>query len=60
MEPYHLFRYLDEQASRYNNRNMKDAEQFEIAVSQIVRKRLMYEDLVGKGQPQGEETRYSR
>src|SRR5882762_9882288 len=32
IEPFHLFRYLDEQAYRYNNRKMTDAERFDIAV----------------------------
>ena len=32
MEPYHLFRYLDEQSFRYNHRkNMGDAARFWIA-----------------------------
>src|SRR5207248_5131709 len=30
VEPFHLFRYLDEQASRYNNRqDMNDGERFD-------------------------------
>ena len=28
VEPFHLFRYIDEQAFRYNNRNMNDIERF--------------------------------
>ena len=28
VEPFHLFRYLDEQAYRFNNRKMNDAERF--------------------------------
>ena len=28
VEPFHLFRYLDEQAFRYNNRTMTDAKRF--------------------------------
>jgi transposase-like protein len=56
VEPFHLFRYLDEQAFRYNNRKLKDAERFQIAVGQIVGKRLMYEELIGKTGPQGSET----
>src|ERR1019366_5252974 len=36
VEPFHLFRYLDEQAFRYNSRKeMNDYERFELALSQI-------------------------
>jgi len=48
VEPFHLFRYVDEQAFRYNNRKeMNDAERFDLAVSQIVGKRLTYKELTG-------------
>jgi len=55
VEPFHLFRYLDEQAFRYNNRGSKtkpvsDSDRFDIAVRQIVGKRLMYKELTGKAQ----------
>ncbi len=50
VEPYHLFRYLDEQAFRFNNRqDMNDSERFGLAVSQIVGKRLTYSELIGVG-----------
>jgi transposase-like protein len=49
VEPFHLFRYIDEQAFRYNNRkNMNDAGRFSAMISQIVGKRLTYEHLTGK------------
>src|SRR5439155_19491284 len=49
VEPFHLFRYIDEQAFRYNNREgMKDGDRFGLAVSQIVGKRLTYAELTGK------------
>src|SRR5207244_9333898 len=49
VEPFHLFRYVDEQAFRYNNRrDMNDADRFSLAVSQIVGKRLTYAELTGK------------
>ena len=49
VEPFHLFRYLDEQAFRYNNRkDMKDFDRFKLAASQVVGKRLMYAELSGK------------
>jgi len=48
VEPYHLFRYIDEQAFRFNNRKMTDAERFDIGVREIVGKRLTYAELTGK------------
>lgn len=48
VEPFHLFRYLDEQAYRFNNRKMTDAERFDIAVKDIVGKRLTFDQLTGK------------
>jgi transposase-like protein len=47
-EPFHLFRYIDEQAFRFNSRKMTDAERFDIAVKGIVGKRLTFEQLIGK------------
>jgi len=42
VEPFHLFRYVDEQSFRYNNRKeMNDADRFELALSQITGKRLI-------------------
>lgn len=50
VEPYHLFRYLDEQAFRFNNRqDMNDADRFDVAMKQIVGKRLTYAELIGAG-----------
>jgi transposase-like protein len=49
VEPFHLFRYLDEQTFRYNNRKeMTDSDRFSLAMSQIVGKRLTYAGLTGK------------
>ena len=49
VEPFHLFRYLDEQAFRYNNRKDKtNADRFTIALSQIAGKRLQYKELAGQ------------
>ena len=54
VEPFHLFRYVDEQAFRFNNRKdvdgnkLTDADRFGIAVSQIVGKRLTYAEVTGK------------
>lgn len=49
VEPFHLFRYLDEQSFRFNNRKENDAYRFDLAVTQIVGKRLTYSQLTGKG-----------
>jgi hypothetical protein len=46
--PFHLFRYLDEQGYRYNNRKLTDGERFSIAVKAIVGKRLTFDQLTGK------------
>jgi len=48
VEPFHLFRYLDEQAFRFNNRDMTDGERFDLGVCEIVGKRLTYAELTGK------------
>src|SRR5205823_8571786 len=49
VEPFHLFRYIDEQAFRYNNRNdMNDSDRFSAVVSQVAGKRLTYAELTGK------------
>jgi transposase-like protein len=49
VEPFHLFRYFDEQAFRYNNRTVTDADRFDAAVRQIVgRRRVTYKELIGK------------
>lgn len=48
VEPFHLFRYVDEQIFRFNNRKTDDAERFRIAVSAIIGRRLTYRELTGK------------
>lgn len=49
VEPFHLFRYLDEQTFRYNYRkDMNDGDRFRLALSQIAGKRLTYEHLTGR------------
>jgi transposase-like protein len=49
VEPFHLFRYLDEQAFRFNTRRAPDGERFLEVVRCVVGKRLMYRDLIGGG-----------
>jgi len=54
VEPFHLFRYVDEQAFRYNHRKdesgnkLNDAQRFELALSQIAGKRLTFAEVTGK------------
>src|SRR5229473_570271 len=48
VEPFHLFRYLDEQSFRFNNRKLRDAERFDEAVRGIIGKRLTFDELTGK------------
>src|ERR1035441_7493795 len=49
VEPFHLFRYLDEQVFRYNHRQgLNDGQRFDLAVRQIVGKRLTFDQLTGK------------
>jgi hypothetical protein len=49
VEPFHLFRYLDEQPFRFNNRqDMDDSGRFLTVMSQIIERRLTYDQLTGK------------
>ena len=54
VEPFHLFRYVDEQAFRFNTRldvdgeKLTDAERFSMVVKKIVGKRLTYRQLIGE------------
>lgn len=48
VEPFHLFRYLDEQAFRFNLRKVTDLDRFVTAAAAIVGKRLTYSDLTGQ------------
>jgi transposase-like protein len=47
VEPFHLFRYLDEQAFRFNERKGTDSERFLKAVTTISGRRLTYRGLTG-------------
>jgi transposase-like protein len=47
VEPYHLFRYLDEQSFRYNERKSTDAERFAKVLGAISGKRLTYARVKG-------------
>ena len=53
VEPFHLDRYLDEQMFRFNNRGSRDkkvtdADRFNLALSQVVGKRLTFNEVTGK------------
>jgi transposase-like protein len=54
VEPFHLFRYVDEQAFRFNNRKdasgkkLDDSARFQQALSQIAGKRLTFAEVTGK------------
>jgi len=57
VEPYHLFRYVDEQAFRYNNRrDVDDYGRFKMVLTQLAGKRLTYESLIGSGKEAETET----
>jgi hypothetical protein len=57
VEPFHLFRYVDEQAFRFNNRidsdgeKVNDGDRFKMAMKQIVGRGLTYEGLIGERKP---------
>ena len=53
VEPFHLFRYLDEQVFRYNYRGTKekkisDGDRFNMVIQKIIGKRLTFAELTGK------------
>jgi transposase-like protein len=52
IEPFHLFRYLDEQAFRFNERGLTDSERFKQVGSAVVGKRLTYRALTGADLPE--------
>ena len=51
VEPFHLFRYVDEQAFRFNKRKGTDATRFADALGSVSGRRLTYKDLIGAVQP---------
>jgi transposase-like protein len=50
VEPFHLFRYVDEQSFRFNKRDDDNAGRFAEVVGGIVGKRVTYKKLTGKDQ----------
>ncbi len=52
VEPFHLFRYLDEQSFRFNNRKDNDAGRFIEVLRNIIGKRVTYKALTGNALPE--------
>ena len=50
VEPFHLFRYLDAESFRFNNRKTDDGNRFAKVVGQVSGKRLTYKGLIGEGE----------
>lgn len=48
VEPFHLQAYCDEQAFRYNERELNDLERFVLVMSQVIGRRITYRQLTGK------------
>jgi transposase-like protein len=48
VEPFHLFRYLDEQVYRFNTRKANDFTRFAWVLSTVAGRRLSYAELTGK------------
>ncbi|HEY6248726.1 MAG TPA: IS1595 family transposase [Candidatus Angelobacter sp.] len=53
VEPFHLYRYIDEQSFRYNNRGNKenpvdDGDRFQMLLSKVAGRRVTYKELTGK------------
>ena len=48
VDPWHLYRYCEEQAFRFNVRKMNDGERFETLAQQVTGRRLTYRELTGK------------
>jgi transposase-like protein len=51
VEPFHLFRYLDEQALRFNTRKASDGDRFRRVVRTVPGRRVTYRQLTGKEVP---------
>ncbi len=47
VEPFHVFRYIDEQAFRFNNRGDTDRGRFTNLLASIVGRRIRYAELTG-------------
>jgi transposase-like protein len=52
VEPFHMFRYLDEQCFRFNERFGNDGDRFLEIMAHVAGRRLTYEKLTGKREDQ--------
>lgn len=50
VEPFHLFRYLNEEEFRFNARKADDASRFLQTAGSVAGKRIMYKELIGKSE----------
>lgn len=48
IEPFHLFRYLDSETFRFNNRKTDDGRRFMLGLGGVSGKRLTYKSLIGE------------
>jgi hypothetical protein len=51
VKPYHLYRYLDEQAFRFNERDGEDKDRFAKALGDVAGRRATYDELTGRQGP---------
>ncbi len=52
VEPFHMFRYLDEQSFRFNERFGNDADRFLAIMTHVAGRRVTYKKLTGKQEEQ--------
>lgn len=48
VDPWHLYRYCEEQQFRFNFRKLTDGQRFEVVAQQVTGRRLTYRELTGK------------
>ena len=48
VQPFHLFRYLDERVFTFNARTLTDLGRFSLVLSRVAGRRLTYDGLIGK------------
>ena len=48
VEPFHLFRYLDEEPFRFNTRKQRDGQRFASVLPSVIGRRLTWKRLVGQ------------
>ncbi len=49
VEPFHLFRYLDEQTRRFNERKWTDRQRFVSVLRDVIGRRMTYAELTRAG-----------